>query len=513
MPQRLLKEFWNLAPCTVAVLATYIWGAVSVSMWSTSYDLDVLAGLVLGGYVILCALAASMVFGQEFDVGILDSFLSQPVSRKRLWREKMGFLFVYLGILFCLHEILGHHIRIFEESLTRSGPSFHTTPLALAFLFFAWSSGPFFSIVTRQTHTAFWLTILSLPILSMVWHASLYLVTFSDDALRLGSASKRVTPILLWAFVAYFLRRNRFLKMELCWIGAHHNIGNPFEGSFGRFSIGNWMVAVFGRYGHLIWKEVQTQRSNLCFVLAFFLIWPAGWFASLAIPGYWGPESIRSDYVWPIYVFLRSLPFLILGVVFPALVGSHTTTYERQLEAMEWHFSLPVARLRLWVVKISVALLITALFSIMLVWLIEVYADYRLRQFEYYPSIRYDQGRPTLEMVVAIPILLFGVSLYASTLAKQPMKAFLLGLLLTGVTLFGSEWSRDVWGALGFSAVDFEIWGTRQTWLLLSLILLAWMGYTNFRVEGFRAQRFVFHTCVWIAFVFATVRLDRVLFT
>ena len=103
-------------------------------------------------YWVGCALLGPVCFGQEFQHRTMGLLLSQPVSRRRLWWEKMFVLGVAMfGLLVWMELLWGSEaaqIPVFganEEMLLKS--------LVLIFLplLVGFSSGPALTLVARST--------------------------------------------------------------------------------------------------------------------------------------------------------------------------------------------------------------------------------------------------------------------------------------------------------------------------------------------------------------------------
>jgi len=514
MIQRLWKDFRNLTPWTVAILATFVLGFVSVSHHSPeSHEMDLINGLVLVGYAVASCIAAALLFGQEYDYGTIGSLLAQPVSRKRIWNEKMLFLLGYLFILFLLVQIGVYQIQRYLGQ-TRETLFFANrvvTNSTVLILFLAWASGPLFALLLKETHTAFWATLMVVPTLSLILSFYIGLADFSGVKIRHESGERfsglvflAGFPVVVWCWFAYLLARRRFLTLELLPTGSGGRGDRWFAGKSLEIGIGEKLGQSLGVSGRLIWKEIQVQSSNLFFVAAIFLIWFGLWISTFIWPAYFGVVATKTIQIWDAYAFVAAVSTMCAIFIFPPLVGAHVVAYERNLGVLDWHLSHPFPRWKQWTIKTVVAVSLVAMGGL-LARFFDATMYHRAALFMDHPP----HELVPLSIRFWVPIVFLFLAIYTSSLSKQPMRAFLGTWVFYATTLLGL---RPFWAWMGWNYYHINDYAARPLWATLIVFLLATMAYTNFRLEGFRLRRFAAQMAIWFAFVFVTVGLDRVFF-
>lgn len=184
--------------------------------------------------LILIFLIASVVFGAEFGLSTMARLLSQPLSRGKLWREKMGVLALALFLILLadtpLFACFFHDHRLASDlshqSLLRQLLDSGLGGM-LAVVLVAFGTAPLMALYLRQTHTAFWAALVTPVFLGIV---ALFLdLTFvrpvagkgSLDALNrvlwpvLGDFGLPLFLSLPYAALTYTLARKRFLNLEV----------------------------------------------------------------------------------------------------------------------------------------------------------------------------------------------------------------------------------------------------------------------------------------------------------
>lgn len=320
-------------------------------------------------YVFGCALLGSVVIGQEFQHRTMGALLAQPVSRRRIWWEKMTVLgTALLGLLLWL-VVLGVAEMEFVREPFAFDPGTQTARLEevrqLQDVFLPWTeglvgfaylllpllvgfaTGPTLTLLARGTIGGVALTFLC------PWALSLPVWFFMPDneAFKTGQfTSGEITAVFLCLFVApsayvgglFLLGCRRFRG----WEDAHAQVVELslpplLTKSFTSFTE-RLTLRSGGVLGRLFRKEARLQLP--AFVVAGMLV--GLWLLLLAL------VFARPSVVMEVLM----LPAVLLGLGIPVIVGIVSTAEERNLGLLDWHLTLPVSARLQWFVKVLVAL-------------------------------------------------------------------------------------------------------------------------------------------------------------
>jgi ABC-2 family transporter protein len=390
MKARLVKEIRQLVP----------WSAAGILLLFTVPPLLGTERLIVEFYLVYLVLAvfapAARLFGAEFDHGTLERLLSQPISRGRIWREKL----VALGLVIALAFLA---LQLARRLFTGSGPSAFDLMVCLA----AFSGGPLVSLYLRESFLALWGS-MSLPAI-WVWPYVLYL---TPGDFHVGSYWVYVPPVILYVAVAYVLGRRRFLTLEL------GRVPTRSLGVSGWFRVPS--PSTFGPTARLLLKEIQVQGANFLVLPVFLVVWGVAYGLALAEPSGPGPTG---DWL----SIAGTFPPLRAGTViflFPLLVGATSVAAERQMGVVGWHASLPVSRARQWWIKVLVVMSLAVAGGGAL-------GGYLDRLFFTLLQTRGAAPIPLPVTAIWLSALSAAAGLYASSRAREPFRA-----LMGGVALF-----------------------------------------------------------------------------
>jgi hypothetical protein len=205
-------------------------GALSVPLFLFFYFFNPALGdgglllLSTAPYYGIFALMSVVPFGREFGYATSQSLLCQPIPRWRIWIEKIVVLAVLLAIVVVAARLVGHwhwqrlararswqqqdRDRLWDNMV---GPQAF---LALACL----CIGPVFSCLTRQTFTAFWLTLVA-PVASMMLMVALdfgILEPLFGFTISQTLFHNKLTPlILIWCVVCAPMGWWKFTRLEV----------------------------------------------------------------------------------------------------------------------------------------------------------------------------------------------------------------------------------------------------------------------------------------------------------
>jgi ABC-type transport system involved in multi-copper enzyme maturation permease subunit len=177
--------------------------------------------------------AASL--GSEFENNTMERLLSQPLSRKQLWHEKMGVLFIcieaavfaYIAGFFLLENKISISLKDFFFRARVIGPVYlclnYYLPIQFAFLSSV-CAGTLMALYLKKTHTAFWASITATALILVIWQFLLSIclsilgiksLLYGEKAQEYGNAIQLGLPLFLWCIVSYFLARRKFMRMEV----------------------------------------------------------------------------------------------------------------------------------------------------------------------------------------------------------------------------------------------------------------------------------------------------------
>lgn len=230
---RLKKELRLLGAPTLVAVGAGLYAAYSASSCLRPYNNLVVPAAAIA-QMLLAFLICTLAFGSEFGFSTMARLLSQPVSRTRLWREKMGVLgLVLLTILAADVPLFAfyHHVKTVSGAPVVTGPVGRLLDSGLGLGIFvglvALGTAPLMALYLRQTHTAFWASLVT-PVLLAILAAFLD-ITFIQPLAKvgvfdrvnnalfptLGDYGLPLSFCLPYATLTYFLARRRFLNLEV----------------------------------------------------------------------------------------------------------------------------------------------------------------------------------------------------------------------------------------------------------------------------------------------------------
>lgn len=399
---RLWKEMRALfVPWLVAILLPVVY----VGLLRDSYVWFSLYPFVCGlSYLCMSAL----VFGAEFIHGTMPWLLSQPISRWRIWFEKMGVLALALGTAVGGHLFASYYIE------QRGGLDELWLPIFLAA--YIYLATPALALILKNTLAAVVFT----P--GLLWGAGLLVFAvinlFTDEELLQWRNGTRVMSVFFLsaagiAVILFVAGLVRFLRLEsrevmtrelgfewLLW---------PMERLAATFSRrGTWWTS-------LLLKELRLQRLNFLLALGFIV----ACFSCVVFQWLW-PRQYE-----PV---CGRLPFIIFWLIAPLTIGAVSMAEERQLGLAEWQLTLPPSRWKHWVIKTAVTLGVSGLllFAVPLAAWLVMQSRLQLNMFD-------DSSQLGLTFIACFGGMV--LSMYASSLCGSTLRAVLLAL--AGVVAIG----------------------------------------------------------------------------
>jgi len=435
MNTRLLKEARQLLPAWVAALLL-----ASVPMFLFPAHISVNNGFATFPFALGVVVLSVSSFGREFSQRTFALFVVQPVSRERLWWEKVSVQAASMISVVC--------VFVLSWKALATGPvpeKFPETLFAICVALAAFGGGLLLTLLLRQILAAIFLTVL-LPI-GIGMAVAFAVETWLPNSRLLGEEGLVVVTLpaiglTLYGLLTFAWARVLFLRaQDAQWTGG--NVTLP--GALKRLP---WIrTATTFRTTHplraLCWKEFQFHQVTL--LLAVLLLVFS--IAMLALPKF---VEIPEGSV----LGMAQAVVVCLWLVIPLLVGCNAVAEERKLGTLEAQLCLPVSRARQFTMKAFVTLLCGLVLGPLMPMLIALGA-WRLGLLPAGTFNKWDTDVAQAWLLMCAGITL--VALYASTLTRHLLQAFgatialialvpftamLLELVLT--RLPGGE-ARDLW--------------------------------------------------------------------
>lgn len=475
---RLLKEMRQQLPG--ALLALLVPGMLA---WSGSYSAVQWA---LGSFALGCFLLGANAFGAEFEQRTLAGLLAQPISRARLYIEKLG-----VAAVLILLATVNLALTVVPDAGARiaRGEVLQMSIVALL----AVASGPLFSLLGRSTLAG---AVFTATVPLVMGLGSLSLLQLAHEFAFPDETMPPVWSIrwFAWATPVYLLITATlgwwtFARLQVHDSGgrttqALHPLSRPVDGLFRRILPDRNPLA------SLLRKELRLHVAPWLvagiMVLLAVLVW--------LLRSWVDPESSLARSLND--VSLLAVFAGLLGTLALVVAGAACVAEERELGTFEWQLTQPITLARQWLVKLGVATTVALTFGILLpaglLWLSFESESFGRTFGEVHPV--------ALTTYAACFLLLFVVSLYASSISRSTMRAtastvFIAAGICAWIALFGlgaGEWlsrrmseqheswtgqvnppawapSHEVLSALGIVAIV-------ANGLLLALPLLAFAG-------------------------------------
>lgn len=496
----------------------------------------------IAAYWFGCAVLGPVIVGQEFQHRTMGLLLSQPVSRRRLWWEKMVVLAVSLICLLVWMEVLwGVEVGRVPVFAATGEILFKSLWLLFLPLLLGLCTGPVMTLLARGIIGGAALTFIGpwfLFLLCMAVFHDRYARTGWDYPIITFFASATCYSIALLAVGArrfHRLEDNRSQPQELWfptvqelrvkWTGVLFVLGvrrSPIPLATNHLQVEKVTTSCEqsatplisqptrssqrSSLEHLVRKEIRLQQPAI--VVAVCLV--ALWLTLLA--------GVTTRLITDKGFLI--LPLILLGLGIPVLVGVVSTAEERSLGVHEWHLTLPVSARRQWGVKVLVALGVNVVLGLVLPGLLAHASSWLAKNSQLVADI----AGSDLSPFRTVNLILISAALYASTASANSMRAltgtivlFLVGAMVLNFADFVvhsnsslvASWSPREWRTDSFTMV---VWLYQSRWPLVWAGLAAWLfvlGLTSYRrsLESVwqPVRRMMVFFAVVCAFVFAAI--------
>ncbi len=393
----------------------------------------------VGSYGLGCLLIGASTFGSEFDQRTLGNLLTQPLSRSRIYLEKMGVaatLILLAGLNLLLTLVVTDGFRFdFQDFLEVSIVGV-----------FALCSGPLFSLLSRSTLAGI---VFAVTVPGGLFAIVTTFITFNEYRLNpdeplplylsswlvgLGTLTYLLTT-LLWGWRTFAILQLRDGGAGGRSATAMHPLSRPVDRLFAA------VLPARSALAQLVRKELRLHVVPWLVAGLTVGLWALGLGIRWSAPD---SETARIlNEVGNLSGFAG-----ILGSLGFIIAGTAAVAEERELGTLETQLSQPIPLTRQWVVKAGVAatLAITlgALLPASLIWLSFDAAKLQAT-FGELPGI-------AAVAYGTVFVLLLALSLYASSVARNTMMATATAVFIGGgltcliavLGLAGGAWLNSV---------------------------------------------------------------------
>ncbi len=454
---RSLRPFWLVAAALPLLPLLLMKG--NDRPWGSDQPWWCVAGFLAG-----CVLLGCASFGSEWNHQTMDLMLVQPVSRRRLWRDKTRVLALALVTVLGLAVpgFVASPVEFQQPFLSVSGVLWCLLPLAWAL-----GVGPWMTLRLGNTIAAFvftlcspfaWISVMSL-ILPAGWESS-------EEAWSLAFCVFAV-PLYAMALLAHGDARSGFNRLETT-ISLGRAI--TLTGWFKWRSAAPAAPTRSNAFMALVWKELHVHEVSG--LIALIAVISSG-LIMIYRPVYQSlsPENLHST----VPSFIISGIAILCGIMVPVTAGCMAVAEERQLGLLGWHLTLPPSHRKQWLVKcLAVYAVVVALGFLLPTGIVVVSDLLENRTLPPWP-LRESSGIE-YGMLGAMSLLLATVCLFSSSVASTSLRAILLCLGTIGLAGAMAALAGLMWNAESFfgTVLPFLAPGKAK---FAALDVLAVMGY------------------------------------
>jgi hypothetical protein len=398
-----LPVFW--AKELKIILTPAIWGTFCLVLALLLREGPMVGLFTIFFYPLTCSAIGALAFGHDYTHKTIGYMLALPMSRRKIWWTRIA-LAAGLMMLASLIYVLVVDGRFLIPAII-NGSAFRDRPSYIGLLYF----------VTYRILPAVLTGLCLAPWLTMISRSPMF-----------GTVVSMGAPFAL----------TQLLRVIVEFFGLHQ--------SSTANTIYFWsMAVVFGLGGALGWRKFMTLE-----VIEGPVVSPT----IAAKKSATSTEKFRrSSAAWQLIkkeIMLQRLPvgiagliiaFIVilpkdhaelLGIILPAivlLVGSIASADERQMGTIQWQTLLPMPLRQQWFIKVAVAYAIAVIFGVAIPVIALLWKMDQLHDLTILPI-----------PVAAAPILggvllLLATSLYISSLSQNGVRAMLVSLVVTAISL------------------------------------------------------------------------------
>lgn len=436
------------------------------------------AGTFEPAWWLAVSVLAAAVFGQEFSTHTLERLLSQPVSRRRLWYDKIlpaAVMILVIPAAIILLMVLLDPSEILDQQFRMDFGLIAWRLFSVAVFAFGvvpWLTLRLRSLVAGAVFGIFLLNLLWISLTALVnwgfpemgWFATVQQFEFSV----------RVAPALGLGALGYLLGCRQFLYFQVVDDGRNAGLlsGMAFD----------WRRARGHKPGHWGWLALVKKELRLHQVGAL----AAALFCLTCLATALSCKPAPAGDAW-----LMAAPLFLYWFILPVVIGAMVVAEERNSGLLECQLTLPPSRLKQWIIKALAANALLLILGVLLPtpWMVYLDSCFSRDSLQGFGWAAYWRTVPGLFWGAAVAMLASSLcrsSLNAILLAYGAAGVFLLGLMgleLLNATTGCFEKPDFAPGRLGWPADGGEIAGRLQTAgiFLLAILTILVMPYRNFR--------------------------------
>lgn len=382
---------------------------------------DPLTFVSMLAYFLIVVLCGVLPFGIEFQHRSMQFLLSQPCSRRSLWREKVTVSIALLATVAIAHllGLLVHFSYLRENWL-----------LGISMTLLLYSTSLFWTLATR--------TILGGIVLSLMTLAITYLLTFAftDPAFYTAGSlefrqhtaalqtliSLAATPLFLW------LSWYKFDRLELSGHGDQEN-AISLTGSAG--GTDNFRVHSHAARPtwNLILKELRLLKPVFVTMALFSGLWLSAIFLAWLMPA---KKMLFTDIIDGFSSLYVPLIILLSGIL--------SLGEEKSLGIHTCNLTSPVSAGWQWFVKNTIACLTGLTGTLVLFVVMSMLTG---RELDLTPSRIFLESGRFIFSVWLFLFMLIQVSFWASTVAQRTIHAFFLAAVT--IIVFATLLNLSIW--------------------------------------------------------------------
>jgi len=389
------------------------------------------APTILMSYATGCAIFSVAVFGREFSSDSMTLLLSQPVSRRSMWKRKLTVAIPVCAISACVFIAFSLRFDAFYKS--SSIVSIFCLPWMISFGYLG--IGIFAVLWLKQVISSFWLVLMSAPFVLLIARMLDWVTGTTIEQSQIAALG------IACALCAYTAAWKRFCSFEE---DGHRMKDVVIRLKREKTNAKNTSDILPGtpvRVLHtLVRKELQLHQVT-------FIV--AGLMTAFFFVLYFLPIDHRNrqqvDMIQMLTIISRYFWLLL-----PIIIGATAFAEENRMGVIDWTHTMPISRRFQFFMKTAVclglSLLLPGFLAFLLDWIAMNHPEVRIRYPVHLGEIAL-RGEIGLGNIQLIPVILYLVSpaslvilgMYASSLSRSFSQAlgYIAGIVFFLFAAFG----------------------------------------------------------------------------
>jgi hypothetical protein len=381
--------------------------------------------------LLLTTYLAARLYAMEYSLQTMDLLAAQPISRRRLWYEKLlvllGAALMILGAMFVGYEAF-IWMEMQELSFMRLLDYLDIITLGVCLLISSISGCLFFSTWLKNMLAAFGFTFISIFVLfiSSVYMTKTWLNLIPDGTeiiLAPEAMLFTIVPFSIYSGVLYLLACYKYQHYESTGnaqksldlvalftkpLRLNENIAN-----MARKNATIYPLSRFSLSGQLFFKELALHQVSWLLFGICVAIYILGAF-------FFNPNDPNSNIGK--YMFWGAL--FISGIMLPLTIGAVSVAEERNLGLLDCQLVQPASRIRQWFIKVAgvyfIVLITAILFPRLGIWAGIKWLDLPLLD---YNNTTFQESTFILSGIIGVGVATLAI--YTSSLFRTPIQALL----------------------------------------------------------------------------------------